>query len=249
MTLSPGAMVVIGGSTGAGRAVATSFAKAGGTVYAAGRDEDRLASLQKELDDRGQTFALDVTTPDAFLFVGALPDAPAVTGAVYAAAHRYVPARLHHMGDDELLQVLSTDLLGAERFARAVLPRLMTQPTSSLVFVGSLAAQVGMKGGAAYAAAKAGLEGLARNLALEYGQYGVRCNVVRPGFIDGARFDARTADSDARREKLLAQTTLGTLVSEQDVADLVLFLCSDKARAITGAVVDITAGAHLNRLW
>lgn len=242
-------LVVIGGSQGVGRTLATTFADEGGQSFVTGRDRSRLEDVRKALDGRGATFVHDVTTDGGFRFLAELPDEVAVTSAVYCASHRYVPARLHQAEPTDLLHTIQTDLLGAEAFAQAMLPRLMTQTRSSLVFIGSLSSSVGMKGGAAYAAAKAGLEGLARNIALEYGQYGVRCNVVRPGFVDGARFDARTADSDARREKLIAQTVTGELVTERDVADLVMFLLSDKARAITGAVLDITAGAHLNRLW
>lgn len=240
-------MVVVGASSGAGRAIAMAWAGTGGQVIATGRDEDRLAALQKALGDRVQTVAHDVTAADAFAFLSDVK-CP-VRAAVYAASHRYVPARLHQASAAEIERSLSTDLLGAERFAQAVLPRLMAEDRSALLLLGSLSSTVGMKGGSAHAAAKAGLEALARNIALEYGQYGVRCNVIRPGVIDGTRFDARTADSDARREKLIAQTVTGELVTEQDVADLALFLLSEKARAITGSVVDITAGAHLNRVW
>jgi NAD(P)-dependent dehydrogenase (short-subunit alcohol dehydrogenase family) len=118
-----------------------------------------------------------------------------------------------------------------------------------IVALGSLAARTGVPGGTVYAAAKAGLEGLMRGLAVDYSRRGITSNAVAMGFCDTERLQARMKGDAAWREKLERATATRVLSTPAEIADVVSFLVSKRASAITGAVIDATAGAHLNNLW
>jgi 3-oxoacyl-[acyl-carrier protein] reductase len=118
-----------------------------------------------------------------------------------------------------------------------------------IVAVGSLAARTGIPGAPLYAASKAALEGLCRGLAVDYTRRGITANVVAAGFTDTERLAARLGDDGAARDRLVRATAARRLLGADEVADVVAFLCSRRAAGVTGAVIDVTAGAHLNNLW
>ncbi len=138
--------------------------------------------------------------------------------------------------------VLGVNLTGAFHVARAAAPHLRRSPAGRLVFIGSINGLRGKAGQANYAAAKAGLVGLARALALELARDGVTANVVAPGFID----TAMTAGLPERvRAEALARTPLGRAGRPADVAAAVRFLCSDGGAFVTGAVLPVDGGQLL----
>ena len=146
------------------------------------------------------------------------------------------------MSDAEWDDVLAVNLTGAFKAVRAALPALRRSDCGRAVFVSSINGLRGNFGQANYAAAKAGLVGLARSLAKELARDGVTVNVVAPGFID----TAMTRDLPAAvRERALARTPLGRTGAPEEVAALVRFLCGEAAGFITGAVVPIDGGQLL----
>jgi 3-oxoacyl-[acyl-carrier protein] reductase len=104
---------------------------------------------------------------------------------------------------------------------------------------------MGIPGAAAYATSKAALEGLARGIALDYSQRGITANVLALGFVETERLAARLAGSPGAREKLVAGTATKRIIAPEEVAATTAFLCSEHARSITGAVIELDAGAHL----
>ena len=146
------------------------------------------------------------------------------------------------MGDAEWADVLDVNLTGAFRVARAAAPHLRKSPCGRVVFVSSINGLRGKFGQANYAAAKAGLVGLARTLAQELARDGVTVNVVAPGLIDTAMTRALSEDAHART---LARTPLARCGKPDEVAALVRFLCGEAAGFITGAVVPIDGGQLL----
>jgi 3-oxoacyl-[acyl-carrier protein] reductase len=146
------------------------------------------------------------------------------------------------MTDGEWQDVLDVNLTGAFKTVRACVPALRRSEAGRVVLVSSINGLRGSFGQANYAAAKAGLVGLARSLAKELARDGVTVNVVAPGFID----TAMTRDlSDGAREFAIARTPLGRIGHADEVAALVRFLCSDEAGFITGTVVPIDGGQLL----
>lgn len=146
------------------------------------------------------------------------------------------------MSDAEWDEVLEVNLTGAFRSVRAALPALRRSESGRVVFISSINGVRGNFGQANYAAAKAGLVGLARSLAKELARDGVTVNVVAPGFIDTAMTRALPP---AVRERAVARTPLGRTGTPEEVGALVRFLCGDTAGFITGAVVPIDGGQLL----
>ena len=146
------------------------------------------------------------------------------------------------MSDAEWSDVIAANLTGAFNTARAAAPALRRSRAGRLVFISSINGLRGSFGQANYAAAKAGLIGLARSLALELARDGVTVNVVAPGFIDTAMTRQLP---DSVRARALARTPLGRTGEAADVAHAVRFLCDDAAGFITGTVLPVDGGQLL----
>lgn len=146
------------------------------------------------------------------------------------------------MSDADWDDVLAVNLTGAFNVARAAAEALRESGRGRLVFISSINGLRGSFGQANYAAAKAGLVGLARSLALELARDAVTVNVVAPGFID----TAMTRDlPEGVRARALARTPLGRFGTVSDVAAVVRFLCGEAAGFVTGAVLPVDGGQLL----
>ncbi len=146
------------------------------------------------------------------------------------------------MSEADWDDVLAVNLTGAFHVARAAAPALRESGRGRLVFISSINGLRGSFGQANYAAAKAGLVGLARSLALELARDGVTVNVVAPGFIDTAMTRALP---EGVRARALARTPLGRSGAASEVAAVVRFLCSEAAAFVTGAVLPVDGGQLL----
>lgn len=142
------------------------------------------------------------------------------------------------MSDEQWRSVLSVNLDGAFFTARAVLSSMIRARSGALIFVGSVSPYLGVAGQANYAAAKAGVAGLARSLAKEVASRNVTVNVVAPGFIDTDMTSSLGEGVDA----VTATIPLGRVGETADVAHLVGFLASSDARYITGAIIPVDGG-------
>ncbi len=146
---------------------------------------------------------------------------------------------LVRMSEDDFEVVLSTNLTATWRLAKRVVPRMMKARWGRIIVVSSVGAYMGAPGQANYAASKAGLIGLARSIAREYGPRGITANVVAPGPIDT---DMLAALPEDKRALLGAQVPVGRIGTVDEVAAAVAFLASEPAAYITGAVVPVDGG-------
>src|SRR3984957_7358060 len=142
------------------------------------------------------------------------------------------------MSDDQWREVLATNLDGAFYGARATMASMVRQRAGSLIFIGSVSPFVGVPGQANYAAAKAGLVGLARALAKEVASRGITVNVVAPGLID----TDMTTELGAAKDALAAMIPMDRIGQPSDGAGVGGFLASNEARYITGAVLPVDGG-------
>ena len=138
--------------------------------------------------------------------------------------------------------VLRVNLSGAWFLLKAMVPHMRAAGDGSVVLVGSINGARGKVGQAAYAASKAGVVGLAKSAARELGHFGIRVNVVAPGFVD----TPMTAPlADEFRAKAIAETSLGRVALPEDVAGAILFLLSQSSRHVTGHVLNVDGGQDM----
>jgi NAD(P)-dependent dehydrogenase (short-subunit alcohol dehydrogenase family) len=227
-------VIVTGASRGIGAAIAQHFIERGDSVVAFSRSADAPSGCAK-------SFAVDVT------------DSASVNEAVKAAVEEFGPVEVAvvnagvtrdglamRMSDEQWREVLSTNLDGAFYTARATMASMVRARRGSIIFIGSISPFLGVPGQANYAAAKAGLVGLARALAKEVASRSVTVNVVAPGLIE----TDMTTDLGSR-DAMTAMIPLGHIGQPSDIAGVVGFLASNHARYITGAVIAVDGGLAL----
>src|ERR1019366_4561968 len=228
-------VIVTGASRGIGAAIAEHFILEGDTVVTLSRSSNAPAGCAK-------SFTVDVS------------DSSAVNHAVKAAVEEFGPvdvvvanAGVTHdglalrMSDEQWREVLATNLDGAFYTARAAMASMVRARSGSIIFIGSVSPFIGVAGQANYAAAKAGLVGLARALARELASRSVTVNVVAPGLID----TEMTSDLGDAKESMAAMIPLGHVGTPSDIAGVVGFLASNRARYITGAIITVDGGLSL----
>ena len=142
------------------------------------------------------------------------------------------------MRDEQWRNVLAVNLDGAFFVAKRTIGDLVKKRAGSMIFISSVSPFLGVPGQANYAASKAGLVGLARSLAGEVARRGVTVNVIAPGLID----TDMTRDLAAAKDALLDRIPLGRIGETSDIAGVALFLASESARYITGAVIPVDGG-------
>jgi 3-oxoacyl-[acyl-carrier protein] reductase len=151
-------------------------------------------------------------------------------------------AALHHMSETDWDAVIDVSLKGAFNYLHAVGPLFIKQQKGKIVCIGSINGLRGRMGTAGYNAAKAGLVGLVKTAASEWGRYGINVNLVAPGFIETP---SQTSTPELMRDLVLKECAIKRLGTPADIAPPVVFLCSDAARHVTGQVLKVDAGQYL----
>jgi 3-oxoacyl-[acyl-carrier protein] reductase len=234
-------VVVTGGGTGIGKAIATAFVKAGNAVVITGRRPGPLADTAAELGSAVRPVRFDASDPAQI--EQALADLPQhVDVLVNNAGGNTDIGAPDPAGLAELAAAweanLRANILSAVLVTTALRDRLT--PGGAVISLSSIAAHRG--GAGSYAAAKAAVEAWNLTLAEDAGADQITANVVAPGFIDGTEF-FRDSMTDHRRSALIAQTVSGRAGTADDIAAAVLFLASPGARHITGQTLHVNGGA------
>jgi 3-oxoacyl-[acyl-carrier protein] reductase len=151
-------------------------------------------------------------------------------------------ALVHRFPAEDWENVLRTNLTAALYTIRAVLPGMYTRRAGRIINISSAAGQKGFVGAAAYAASKGGLDALTRVVAVEAAPYGVTCNAIAPGLLDGGM---GTALSLKVREAYLSVTPLGRTGDPADVGELAVFLASPAGSYITGQIIGVNGGIRM----
>ena len=228
----PGRVVLVtGGNRGIGLAIAEAFRDAGDTVAVTYRDKPVEGFLSVQCD---VTSGDDVERAFSEVEEKAGPVEVLVSNAGMNADQLILS-----MKEDAWRSVIDANLTGAYRVARRATSKMIRARKGRMIFISSVVAMTGSPGQTNYAASKAGLIGLARSLAREIGGRGVTVNVVAPGFVTT---DMTAQLSETRQAEILDQVPLKRMASAEEVAAAVLFLASEQAAYITGAVLPVDGG-------
>ena len=241
-------VLVTGSSRGIGAEVAVKAAAAGAIVavhhHRSIDGAERALERVRDAGGEGARFAAD------------LRDGAQATGLVTAVIDRFgrIDGLVNNAGLTQVGpfleiapaqwdEIIATDLTAAFHTCRAALPSMVERGSGSIVNVASRLGQMGVTETAAYSAAKAGLIGLTRALAREFGTRGVRVNAVAPG-VTITEMTADLVDSDAGRARL-RDSALGRFGRADEVADAVIFLLSDAAALFTGQTLNPNGGSYM----
>jgi glucose 1-dehydrogenase len=242
--------LVTGSTSGIGRAVAVAFAAQGAAVVVTGRDAGRGAAVVDEIAAAGGTgsfIAADLHDEDAC--TGLVNDAASQMGGLTvlvnnAAGGDARDSTVAEITTDAWEAILRVDLTAPMWCARAAIAHMRRAGHGAIVNISSRQAERASPGLAAYVAAKAGMNGLTRAIAVEEAQHGIRCNTVSPGYVLN---DRRDADLDPDRRTTLEGMHLTRLGAASDVADACVYLASPESGFVTGINLQLDGGSSIAR--
>ena len=225
-------VVVTGGNRGIGAAIATAFVSLGDDVAVFSRSGEAPAGTHGFICDVSNTDSVEAAFEALEAKLG-----PAEI--VVANAGVTKDTLLLRMTDDDIDQVLNTNLFGALRIARRASKSMLKLRKGRLIFIGSVVGMLGSAGQVNYSASKSALVGAARSIARELGGRGITANVIAPGFVDT---DMTAVLSDEQKKSIVANVPLGRYASVEEIAGVTTFLASDAASYITGALIPVDGG-------
>jgi NAD(P)-dependent dehydrogenase (short-subunit alcohol dehydrogenase family) len=250
--------IVSGVGPGLGREVARAFAREGADLVLAARTPASLADLAEELRVAGRralAVQTDITRREDCqrLVARAREELGGIDVLVNNAFDMGAMKALADADDEDLLRPLRVNLLGSLQLTREVVPAMRERGQGAIVMVNSMVVRDVLPKMGPYAASKAALLAAAQGLARELGPDGIRVNSVLPGYIWGPNLQAYFAHQAAQRsvdpqqvyDETAALTALRRLPTPAEIADAVVFLASDLARAITGQSLDVNSGQVL----
>ena len=244
MSFKDKVVLVTGGGRGIGAATAERFARDGAKVVISDMDLDEAQQVARPI--QGLAVACDVT--DREQVNGMVARTVGELGrldVLVCSAGIIRDNLLFKMTDEDWDAVIDTHLKGSFLCARAAQRPMVDQKYGKMVFLSSTSA-LGNRGQANYSAAKAGLQGMARTLAIELGPFNINVNTVAPGFVE-TRMTRATAermgvDFDAFKIGAASQIPLGRIGQPEDIASVIAFLCSDEASFVSGQTVYVRGG-------
>ena len=254
MKLLEGRIAIISGAShpkGLGRATARLFLEHGARVAVLDLDEEAIKESARELG------ADDSTLLPLMCDVGAPAQCAQALSKIAEWSAGQIDilvnnaaitqkATFQDIADDDFDRLVRVNLKGVFNLSRATVPFMIDRSAGSIINISSLSAQNGggVFGGAHYCAAKAGVLGLTRALAKEFGAHGIRANAIAPGLI--TTDFSRTGRSDESKDQAAQHWPLQRAGRPHEIAGGCLFLASDLSSYVTGTTLDINGGAHMN---
>lgn len=240
---------ITGGGTGIGRACALAFAAEGAQVAVAGRRKEPLAAIAREIEALGgKAMAVICDIVDR----GAVETAIArvathfgMLNVVVNNAGAVAVGTAEETSDEDWSRVQATNLTGTFNVSRSALPHFRKSGGGSIVNIGSYLGIVGRQRRAAYCAAKAGVAGLTRAMALDHAHENIRVNCVCPAIVEtemALLSLSKAPDPEAARKQRIAELPLGRFGKPEDIALMALYLASDESSWVTGTVFPIDGG-------
>lgn len=245
MDLKGKKILVTGGSRGIGAGVVQRLSELGATVaFTYASRSDAAESVLRTLKGSGH-FHLKMDVKDSSSIQAGISQVLETFGELHGLVNNAGITKdqlLLRMKDEDLDEVLTTNLRGSILCAKAVLKPMIKQRNGSIVNISSVVGAMGNPGQSNYVASKAGIEGFSRALALEVASRNVRVNAVAPGFIATDMTENMTED---QKKAISERIPMGKMGSSDDIANSVAFLLSDMSQYITGQVLHVNGGLYL----
>src|SRR5258707_8531690 len=244
--MSPPAVLITGALTGIGRATAVAFAKEGARIVVAGRRDAEGKALEAELRGLGAEASFikaDVRHDDEVrdLVDQTVARFGRLDAAVNSAGTEGKPDPVTEQTADSYAATFDTNVLGTLLSMKHELRVMLAQRSGSIVNVSSTYGHAGTPNASVYAASKHAVEGLTTSAALEVAGSGVRVNAVAPGPTETGMLNRFTGNAE-RKAGLVSTVPLGRVGEPDEIANAILFLCSDQASFISGHVLSVDGG-------
>jgi NAD(P)-dependent dehydrogenase (short-subunit alcohol dehydrogenase family) len=243
MNLKTKTAIITGGASGLGLAATKRFVENQIRTIIIGRNEKNLGEVSKSLGELCSYKVFDLSN---------LKGIPQLVDEIVkqfgsidilvnnAGVNQKKP--FTEVTDEDFQQVILTNLTSVFVLSREVAKSMLQQKKGCIVNISSMAAQYGIPYVIAYTAAKTGIEGMTKAMAVELSPEGIRVNCVAPGFIT-TNMSAKALDDDPqRKQKVLSRTPMGKLGLPEDVAEAIYYLASDAAKYVTGVVLPVDGG-------
>ena len=239
--------IITGGSMGIGAACAVALAEAGANVALNYRkhstEAEAVIKLVQDKGRRGMVVQADVSSySDAEKMVSTVVEEFGRLDILVCNAGITRDSVIWKMTEEQWDDVMNINLKGYFNYIHAVAPVFKNQKSGKIVNVSSINGIRGKFGQSNYSATKGGIIALSKTIARELGRSNVNVNVIAPGMV---LTDMMEKIPDEFKQKASDETVLGRLASPADVANLVVFLCSDRSRHITGEVIKIDGGQYI----
>ena len=239
-------VLITGALTGIGRATAVAFARGGNRVVVSGRHEDAGQALAGELRGLGGKVEFIRADVRREVDVRDLVDQTVarlgrLDAAVNSAGTEGKPGRVTEQTAESYAATFDTNVLGTLLSMKHELRVMLAQRSGSIVNVSSTYGHAGTPNASVYAASKHAVEGLTTSAALEVAGSGVRVNAVAPGPTETGMLDRFTGNAE-RKAGLVSTVPLGRVGQPDEIANAILFLCSDQASFVSGHVLSVDGG-------
>ncbi len=239
-------VLITGGGTGIGRAIAECMHAAGARVVLVGRREQQLQEAVAAIGEGSSYKVHDITdlTGAPRLIKEVTSEFGPITCLVNNAGIHMKKAAVETT-TEEFQRVLNTHVIGAHALTVEVAPSMMERGSGSILFTASMASLFGIPKVIAYTAAKSAYVGMVKGLATEFSPHGIRVNAIAPGWIDTDMSRKAFEGDPDRLKKILSRTPTGSLGQAEDVGWAAVYLTSPAARFVTGVTLPVDGGVSI----